>query len=75
MPRRPWQASCDIVAEVVSEDAQVRACSPKKTLGQGMLVVKLATPTADPGKKYEMYHDFVMPLKDVPTHQLLAINR
>lgn len=65
----------DIVAEVVSEDAQVRAYARSKTLGQGMLVVKLATPTADPGKKYEMYHDFVMPLKDVPTHQLLAINR
>lgn len=65
----------DIVAEVVSEDAQVRAFARSKTLGQGILVVKLATPTADPGKKYEMYHDFAMPLKDVPAHQLLAINR
>ena len=65
----------DIVAEVVSEDAQVRAFARSKTLGQGILVVKLATPAADPGKKYEMYHDFAMPLKDVPAHQLLAINR
>ena len=65
----------DIVAEVVSEDAQVRAFARSKTLGQGLLVVKLAAVGADPGQKYEMYHDFAMPLKDVPAHQLLAINR
>lgn len=65
----------DIVAEVVSEDAQVRAYTRTRTLGQGILVVKLAKPAADPGQKYVMYHDFAMPLKDVPAHQLLAINR
>lgn len=65
----------DIVAEAVSEDAQVRGHVRAKTLNQGILVVKLAAAGADPGRKYEMYHDFALPLKDVPSHQLLAINR
>lgn len=65
----------DIVAEAVSEDAQVRSHVRAKTLNQGLLVVKLAAVGADPGRKYEMYHDFAMLLKDVPSHQLLAINR
>lgn len=65
----------DIVAEVVSEDAQVRAVVRTKTLNQGLVTVKLAAADADPGKKYEMYHDFAALLKDLPAHQLLAINR
>ncbi len=65
----------DIVAEVVSEDAQVRALVRSKTHDHGLVTVKLAAADADPGKKYEMYHDFAGLLKDLPAHQLLAINR
>jgi uncharacterized protein len=65
----------DVVAEIVSEDAGVRADLRRLTLERGVLVVTLAEDDADPQGKYLAYHDYSEPLRTIPAHRLLAINR
>jgi uncharacterized protein len=65
----------DIVAEVVSEDADLRKAVRERTLDQGRLVCAMADDSLDPQGKYQMYYEYSEPLKDIRPHRLLAINR
>jgi uncharacterized protein len=65
----------DIVAETAAEDAQVRHDLRKLMLEDGLLVCRVAAEDADAENKYALYHDHVEPLRDIPPHRLLAINR
>ena len=65
----------DIVAEVVTEDAGVRRHVRQRTFDEAVLACTLADEAADPEGKYRMYHDFSEPLRAVPPHRLLAVNR
>jgi len=65
----------DIVAEVVSEDADLRKAVRERTFGQGLLVCTVADASLDPQGKYHMYYEYAEPLKAIPPHRLLAINR
>jgi len=63
----------DIIAETVAEDADVRKEIRDFTFKTGLLTTK--------GKKkedlsvYELYADYSEPVKKVPPHRILAINR
>jgi len=65
----------DIVAEVVSEDAEVRRAVRERTFDQGRLVCAVADASLDPQGKYQMYYEYSEPLKDIRPHRLLAVNR
>ncbi len=65
----------DIVAEVISEDADLRKVVRERTLDQGRLVCAVADASLDPQGKYQMYYEYAELLKDIPPHRLLAINR
>lgn len=65
----------DIVAEMVSDDADVRGLARRLTQEEGYLISRLASEEADPEGKYQLYHDFSAPLRTLAPHQLLAINR
>ena len=65
----------DIVAEVVSEDADLRKAVRERTFDQGRLVCAVADASLDPQGKYQMYYEYSEPLKAVRPHRLLAINR
>jgi uncharacterized protein len=65
----------DIVAETVAEDAEMRGTLRRLVIERGILSVALADETSDPNNKYLPYHDFEEPLRQVPPHRLLAINR
>jgi uncharacterized protein len=65
----------DIVAEVASENADARGELRKLTLQHGVLVSALDKEEADPEGRYALYHDFCEPLREIPPHRLLAINR
>jgi uncharacterized protein len=67
----------DILAEQVVEDAAVRGEARTLSLKQAYVVCKLAgeESEADPGGKYRLYHDVVLPLEDIQPHQWLAIQR
>ena len=67
------QGACDIIAETISEDAEVRKVVRKVTYEQGTIDVK--------GKKkeertdYEAYYDYSEAIKKIVPHRILAINR
>jgi uncharacterized protein len=65
----------DIVAEVVSEDADLRKAVRERTFDKGLLVCAVADASLDPQGKYQMYYEYAEPLKAIPPHRLLAINR
>ena len=68
------QGASDIVAEWISDDAQVRKLLRALYARKGKLVSKAAA--KDPEDSvYRLYYDFSAPLNRVQGHQVLAINR
>jgi protein Tex len=65
----------DIVAETVSEDAEVRGAVRDLFFREALLASTLAYPDKDPGQKYSLYYAFSQPAGAVPPHRILAINR
>ncbi len=67
----------DILAERLTEDATVRGEARRLALQRALVVCKLAGDEAetDPGGKYRLYHDIVLPLAELQPHQWLAIQR
>lgn len=63
----------DIIAEIISDDADNRAIIRKSTFHGGLLSVKAADETAE--SVYEMYYDYSEPVKRIAQHRVLAINR
>lgn len=63
----------DIVAEVISDDAEVRKAIRERTRKFGIIVSR----ARDPQEKsdYEMYYEFSEALSKIVPHRVLAINR
>ncbi|BCR04416.1 RNA-binding transcriptional accessory protein [Desulfuromonas versatilis] len=64
-----------ILAERLSEDAGARAEVRRLTWEQGLFVSKVAPDKAGSVSKFEMYYEYSEPLKDVPSHRMLAMRR
>ena len=68
------QGACDIIAEMISDDAQVR--KELKTLYRKRAnLVSRAAEKEPEDSVYRLYYDFTSPLSRVQGHQVLAINR
>lgn len=68
------QGAMDIVAEMVSEDIEVRRWVRDYTWRQGSLAVKARDPEKD--SVYRMYYEnYREPLNKMPSHRVLAVNR
>ena len=67
------QGACDILAEGLSEDADLIDRIRKLTYASG----DIRTEAVDPEEKsvFEMYYDSREPLSKIPNHRILAINR
>lgn len=65
----------DIIAEIVSDNAIYRGKIRETTFEQGLLVTKLKEDYQDDKELFTMYHDHVEPIKSIPSHRILAINR
>ena len=63
----------DIIAEMISDDADYRAIIRKLTYNEGLIVTKATDETAE--SVFEMYYDYSEPVKKLPGHRILAINR
>jgi uncharacterized protein len=65
--------ACDIIAERVSDDAEVRKIVREKTWNDGIL----KSQAKDPEKLdvFEMYKDYSEPVKKIVPHRTLAVNR
>ena len=63
----------DILAERISDDADLRKLLRKETIKSGFLTAKATDDTKQ--SVYEMYYSFQEPVKKVAGHRVLAINR
>lgn len=62
----------DIIAEMVSDTAEYRKAIRKIIYDIGLIVTKS---TKEEKSVYDMYYDFSEPVKRIPSHRILAINR
>lgn len=67
------QGACDIIAESVADEADIRKWVRRFTWEQGVLHSKAKN--ADAESVYEMYYQYSEPVKRLPPHRVLAINR
>jgi uncharacterized protein len=66
----------NILAELVAENAEVRGPLRAFTWDVGTIVSnRIETVPEGKGREYEPYFDFREPVKDIPPHRVLAINR
>lgn len=62
----------DIIAEIVSDDARIRKYIRELLIKEGIISTKSSK---DEKSVYEMYYDYSEPIKTIPPHRVLAINR
>lgn len=67
------QGAMDIIAEAIADDAAIRAWVRKFTYDHGIIVTEAKDAEAE--SVYEMYYDYQEPVRKLPPHRILAINR
>jgi len=69
------KGACDIVAEMISENADIRQTIREKGTKFGKLISEKVKNVNDERQIYEIYYKFELPIKNLRSHQILAINR
>ena len=64
-----------IVAESISEDAEVRRSVRHVMFEEGIIVSRKVFDAKDEQEKFKMYYDYREPAKTIPSHRMLAIRR
>jgi len=64
-----------IIAERISEDADIREMVRSKTRTQGIIWSKVITSKKEEISKFEQYYDYKEKLSEIPSHRMLAIRR
>ncbi len=67
------QGAMDIIAEQIADDAKIRAWIRQYTYDQG--IVRTEAKDAEQESVYEMYYSYQEPVRKLPPHRILAINR
>ncbi|KEQ27925.1 Tex family protein [Paenibacillus tyrfis] len=67
------QGAMDIIAEQIADDAKIRAWVRRHTFEQGIL--RTEAKDAEQESVYEMYYSYQEPVRKLPPHRILAINR
>ncbi len=74
-----YAGACDIVAEVIAEDASVRGSVRSSFFKRSTLSAKVADPNKvaekDPNGVYQLYYDFNENITRLVPHRVLALNR
>jgi len=70
-----YQGARDIVAEVIADDAEVRAEMRRLAQRRGDLAITTTDPSKDPNGTYQLYYDFYGAVRGLRPHQVLAFNR
>jgi uncharacterized protein len=74
-----YAGACDIVAEVIAEDANVRGSVRTSFFTHSMVGAKVAEPEKlaekDPNGVYQLYYDFAEDVTKLVPHRILALNR
>jgi uncharacterized protein len=69
------QGACDILAEELSDDAEVRKWLRELAAAEGGMVSVVRKEFAGQKTKFEMYYDFREAVKNIPSHRYLALLR
>jgi uncharacterized protein len=69
------QGAADILAERISEDAEVRAIARRLAWRGGRLTTSATDAAAEKGQAYRDYFDHSEPVGKIPPHRILAFNR
>jgi uncharacterized protein len=64
-----------IVAEWISEDADLRKLLRQLMHDEGQIISRKAIDAADEQEKFKMYYEYREPVKTIPSHRMLAIRR
>jgi uncharacterized protein len=64
-----------IVAETISENADLRKSLRQLMFDEGIIVSKKALDAVDEQEKFRMYYDYREPVKTIPSHRMLAVRR
>ena len=67
------KGAADIIAEKVSDDAELRKTLRKKIAETGEIACKLLE--NENAKTYDMYADYTEKISKIPSHRILAVNR
>ena len=65
--------ACDIIAEIISDEASYRTYIRNITMNEGTIATTAKDTEAE--SVYEMYYNFEEPVKKLAGHRILAINR
>ncbi len=65
----------DIVAEIISENADIRSWVRQSFAINGIVVSEAVKETTKEPTKFELYYDFKEKAADIPSHRYLAIRR
>lgn len=64
-----------ILAERLADDADCRAMVRRLTWQQGIMATRVVPDKKEQVTKFEMYYDYQEPLKEIPSHRMLAMRR
>jgi protein Tex len=64
-----------IVAEWISEDADLRKALRQLVFDEGIVMSRKVTDAVDEQEKFKMYYEYKEPVKAIPSHRMLAIRR
>ena len=65
----------DIIAERISDDAELRKKLRRIYLKNGEISSKITKEDEEGAKTYEMYKDYAEPVSEIKSHRVLALNR
>jgi protein Tex len=74
-PEEALAGARDIIAETISENAEIRAQLRELFLEKGKFQSKVAPGKEESGIKYKDYFDWTEPVKTAPSHRILAMRR
>ncbi len=73
-PEEALQGAEDIVAELISDNAELRSYIREVTMSEGTLISQ-AKAGAEEGGTFAMYYDYEEAVKKMPGYRILAVNR
>ncbi len=74
-PEAALEGAGHILAERLADDADARAMVRRLTWEQGVMTTRVVADKKEQITKFEMYYDYQEPLKEIPSHRMLAMRR
>ena len=74
-PEEALEGARHIVAEWISEQADLRKTLRQLTFDEGVVVSRKSIDAVDEQEKFKMYYEYREPVKNIPSHRMLAIRR